>query len=1653
MFYIGIRVAPEIGQAEQTMSKHLFSDTHSTRGIPQAAKNCIAQMKTPNPSVVPKARRASQLKLLAITVGYLSAAAIASADHFYTNNATGDFNVPAFWDPNGVPNDNTHNNNGSNNVVLIQSGDPVWNHGDTLAGSADNTAGAYLQTGSTNNTGGGNWLRLGLGVNSYGRYVLSNGVVNAGGRIQVGEHGAGYLQVSGGAMNANVNDAGANPGLVAGDGNFNSVADNSPSGTVVLNSGTIDIRNGEVWFGNGGNDSNSRGTGHFVMHGGTFNANNWFVFGRFGAAGDGFMDGGVINKNNNGNVQIAVGSMNSGGTGAQGYFTQVGGTFHCASEYHIGTDSSIALATNDVGGNAVLIIDNWLAIGRAGAGGVLNISGNAAVTKTGVNGGNIQIGSGSTGVGIINQNGGVLTNTATPSWIGDDGTGTWNMNGGQAILGTVLLARSASGNGTLNLNGGLFRANGISSPNPGASSSLNFNGGTLQAGADAIAFISGLSSATITPAGAIIDSQGYKIGIPQALSDAGGGGLTKVGAGTATLSGANSYSGSTVVNGGTLITTTATTGTGGYTLANGAALGVAVVSAGGQLTMNSATLASSTAAVLDFDLGAFGNPLVSQAPMNIQGALTVNGTITINIADELPQPGQFPLIKYGSRAGGGSFVLGSVPAGVSASLLNNTGNNSIDLVINSVHQPRWEGRAGGTWDTGSDTNWINLGTGLPTTYADPNPVLFADNALGTTTVNLTTTVSPDSVTVNNSNLTYTITGSGKISGATGLTKTGSGTLVIANSGGNNYTGPNIISGGTVQVNSLANGGSPSSLGASSASPTNLVLAGATLAYTGPAVTINRGYSLQGFNTNSSIDTEGNLTFGGLVTAAPGNGFIKTGPARLGYTTAGSNYLADGNYLVQAGSLLLDGSAGGQTNVITGTLSLDGTNGTASAVLTNTTFIAKVNVGIGDVLGTKGALEVDSGTTLTANSWFLLGDGSNAVASLTMNGGTINVPSGRLFLCSAPGTMATFTMNGGTINKSGDYFAIVNGGWNGAGARTGIVNQVNGTINCQSECWIGDSGNPNHDSLGIYNLSGGSLTINSWFGVGRDGASGIFHMTGGTLHKGNGGNGDGDMVIGRGGSSGTFTVSGGTIIKDAGNPIIVGQGQGIGEFDISGGSLTSGAEYWLGVDNGTIGTNNISGTGQMNIHNWVTLGRSGLGVVNMSGGQFNSDTQPFVVGTGGGSQGIWNQSAGALNVDQDIWIGQGDNNGFGTINLSGGTITNTGWIAIGREGAHGTLNITGGTMVKAGTGGNISIAHNSGASGDVVISGTGVFIAQVGETWVGENAAPGTWTMNGGTAILGAVHLAQNADATGVMNLNSGSLVATEITTGNSGATQRELNFNGGILLAGMDNANFIHDLSAVNIQAGGAFINSAGFSIGINQALLDAGGGGLTKLGAGTVNLNAVNTYTGTTTVNAGALGGSGSIAGALTVGAAGALAPGNGIGTFTVNDNATLGGALILEVTRNGGVPTSDLLAVTGNLACGGTVNVVLTGTNALVFNDTFHVLSWGTRSGSFGSINLPAGYLWDVSQLTVNGTIRVIGRTPPVVNPYTVSGGKLVLTGIGGPPGASYTWLTSTNLAAPLASWKTNLTGVFDSNSGFSNAFPINVSEPARFFLMRTP
>jgi autotransporter-associated beta strand protein len=344
--------------------------------------------------------------------------------------------------------------------------------------------------------------------------------------------------------------------------------------------------------------------------------------------------------------------------------------------------------------------------------------------------------------------------------------------------------------------------------------------------------------------GALVDTQAEYDGGPFTCGPLS---LVVNGPGILTLSGANTYSGSTAVNGGGLVVSTLATGGGSFSFTDGTTLGIDVTSAN-TLPMSALTLGSNASTTVEFSFS--GIPSATVAPVTA-ASLTANGganAVTINIyLNGGVAAGQFPLIQYasGSISGTGfsAFKLGTVPSYATATLVNNAANNSIDLNITAVAEPEWSGLLSSEWSTNKlplPKNWVFITDGkTPTDYTDGNSVLFNDVATGTTTVNVSVAnVSPASVIFNNSVNNYTLTGSMAIAGATGLTKTGSGSLTIQNT--NIFTGQVAISGGTVIINSDAN------LGAVPSAPTPdaIVLNGATLSAAATAtLAANRGLAL------------------------------------------------------------------------------------------------------------------------------------------------------------------------------------------------------------------------------------------------------------------------------------------------------------------------------------------------------------------------------------------------------------------------------------------------------------------------------------------------------------------------------------------------------------------------------------------------------------------------------------------------------------------------------------------------------------------------------------------------------------------------------------------------------------------------------------------
>ena len=189
--------------------------------------------------------------------------------------------------------------------------------------------------------------------------------------------------------------------------------------------------------------------------------------------------------------------------------------------------------------------------------------------------------------------------------------------------------------------------------------------------------------------------------------------------------------------------------------------------------------------------------------------------------------------------------------------------------------------------------------------------------------------------------------------------TGNGTLSLL--GANSYTGITTVAAGGLTANTLANGGLPSSVGASPSDASNLVLAGA-LKYTGANITTDRGYTVA---NNASIDTANNITFGGAIASTNGT-FTKLGAGTITYTNSGASvYNTSGgpSYLVSNGRVVFDGGPT-QVNTVHGELVTgNSTNAVSVEVKSGTTNIETwLSVGRGN--GTTG---LSSSFTVSGNA--------------------------------------------------------------------------------------------------------------------------------------------------------------------------------------------------------------------------------------------------------------------------------------------------------------------------------------------------------------------------------------------------------------------------------------------------------------------------------------------------------------------------------------------------------------------------------------------------------------------------------------------------------------------------------------------------------------
>ena len=365
-----------------------------------------------------------------------------------------------------------------------------------------------------------------------------------------------------------------------------------------------------------------------------------------------------------------------------------------------------------------------------------------------INGGTLQLGNGASGLDGSLAGNSVVNNSAL----------LYNLYGNQTA-GYVI-----SGSGSLTTIGASTLT--LSASNTYTGATVISNGtlqlGTGQSGQDgSIASTSGVTN----NAALVYNLYGNQTA---AYAIGGSGSLTKFGSNSLTLSGSNSYGGGTTLSGGTLVA------------ANNAALGSGAVSLNPSVA---ATLAFTTAAPAIGSLGSsgagtasvvLGNTSLSSSTMLSIGAANANSTFSGTISD---------LSAASAAASGG---------------LTKTGTGTLTLAAaNTFTGPTVI--SGGTL-TVANPLALQKSTCLPTngglSFAPGVTTATLGGLSGYGNVSLATAAAEPvalSVGNNNQNTLY----EGSLSGGSGLTKVGSGTLTLSAAQG--YNGPTVVSGGVLKL--------------------------------------------------------------------------------------------------------------------------------------------------------------------------------------------------------------------------------------------------------------------------------------------------------------------------------------------------------------------------------------------------------------------------------------------------------------------------------------------------------------------------------------------------------------------------------------------------------------------------------------------------------------------------------------------------------------------------------------------------------------------------------------------------------------------------------------------------------------------------------------
>lgn len=1223
-------------------------------------------------------------------------------------------------------------------------------------------------------------------------------------------------------------------------------------------------------------------------------------------------------------------------------------------------------------------------------------------TITGVtNAGQVHFGSG--GIGVVGETAGVNFNTSFSkagsyvAFIFDPGnvnnyTGQTTVNNGAFLVFEGSTADGAiRGNLDIEGNGSVDYINGSSSASQIADTatvtvnstgntlgSSHFDGLEMRGASDTIGTLNGKGSVGLG-SGTLTIGAGNFTGIIENGAFGAGGSLVKNTGGTLILSGKNTYGGQTVVNGGTLqagavntlpSTSPLTVAGGGTFDLHGFSQNIAAIFGSGNVTLGSATLTLGATNISSTFTGSIsgtgGLTKVGPGTFALTGTNTYSGPTNVTSGAFILAPtGTTPVLSSSS-----ALAVGGNANGSGAFALDGISGTPITQVLNGL-----------TVNAGQNILAINTPAGTTTT-------LDLRGLSGTAGITRNANGFVDFEAINGGTLgvdaVFLTSQANDASGILGGWATINGGSDYATNVGGKIVGLASIAGGYTTIGAIfdtvPNG---SNLHVLINSAVGLGNTANDVIAAHPLTSIDT--LTQNFGTASTIDLQGGTlqlgSDGGLLITPNGANLTIGVAANNGVLTAAKVSNSSNSITISSNSQL------GTPGILTVNSAIQD-NGTTRVAVRFTgngaTVFAGTNTYTGSTYILSGTLQTNADHALGNNSALIL----NSVGTLNLNGHAEAVGS----ISDGPKGGGTIALGGGALTTGGDNTSTAfSGAITGAGSLTKVGT---GTFTF--------AGNSTY--TGGTTLSNGGLIINSSTALG----SGLLTIAP-----------TGSNKVALGSTVGNTAVSSAVSAQGNFSVSTAGLGQNFflnGNVDLTGGTriitgVTDGGQVQFGgsISNGGVTFNTaftktgdyvafIYGgantyTGQTTVNNGAILVFEGT---TADGGiRGNLDIE------GNGSVDYIAGSSSASQIADTATV---------TVNSTGNAVSGTHFDGLELRGASDTI----GTLKGKGT----------------IGLGSGVLTVEAGNfTGVIEDGAFGT----GGSLAM------NNANSTFIMSGKNTYTGYTAVGAGTlqagAAGTMPTMSLVGVAAGATLDLHNFNQSVgSLTNVNSSGGTINlgSATLTIGNDGRSAPFSGviqgtGGLTKVGTGTQELVAGQTYSGMTNVNGGTLQIDNSLVSAtVNVGTAGTLA-----GAGTIHGKTTLTGNGTINLSN--GTLGSTLAITGGNWTGIGTVNGVATSSSG-----TFTIGSGATLTGNAG-INVTGGKLAGTGNLAANlkytsavsSTFGGVIQDGSAASSVTMSNASATLT------------LTGVNTYSGPTTITAGTLQVGDGNTGgLTGAGPVNVS-----------